>query len=401
MPSNPFAAQIAKEEKQFSDTFSKAVTKAVTAKDVQKKADALTKKCGTQPERQVAKVFEDAANAALKKLNPAKLGLQAVLKLNYKMNGAYWQTTAQVDVKYIMVPAGGKIHRVKTGDTLWSISETYYGSGGYWPLIAKENTAAVKSKGNFILANVDLKLPKIDIVKGVSVPPSVKKSVKPTPDSSKKAVTVSMPTLKYDLSKSKTVNRVLKMPGMTVHMKITLTGTLYASKKGVLPGSFNVKTFDADVKKSAGPFVASLKINEFSAKSVSFSSNVANTTWKSAITISKDGRVKTSLSSQSVKFTSGDYIYEGNVGINLECQFIPDNSLVTEGVSIGETVTLFIAENQTLIIGTICVAVLIGLWAFPPTGLAALAASIATLEVDMVAFAAALQFAKPAMQALK
>ncbi len=403
MATNPFAAQIAKEEKQFSTAFSKAITKAVTAKDIQKKADDLTNKCGTKPEKKIATVFENAANAAIKKLNPGKLGIEVVVVLKYKMNGAVWNASAEVQANYIMVPAGGKTHRVKQGENLWVISEQYFGSGGYWPLIAKDNAKAVKSQGDFIVANVDIKIPKIDIIEDISVPVSVKKQAKPVKDSSKNACVVQMPTLIYDLSKSKVVNRVFKVPGMTINMKITLKGELKATKKGALSGSFNVKTFDADVKKAAGPFVGSIKITKFEAQSISLNSSVANTGWSAGMSISKDGRAKVSLSPQSVKFKSGDFVYEGSVGMDVECQFIPDASLVTEGISVGAAAIEFISENKVAIAGTVCVVIIVGvIYFFPPTAIIATAAlAINEIGVGMIAFVTAVNAARPALSLIK
>ena len=353
MAANPLATQMKKEEQLHAAEITKRVNKALQAKDTQKKADAATNSSTRTPPKQVTTVFEAVLEKEKKKIAKDFAGLKVVLTLSYKMEGASWKASVTTKVSYPLEKRGGMTYMVKPGDTLWAIAERVYGSGYYWTVIEKANTAAVSSKGNFILAGVPLSIPAIDIVPEKSVQPVVIQKPKPAPKpASKRARPVATPIVEIDLEKSKSQKTVFKQPGMTVIMTTTLKGSLKAQKPGILPVSFNLRTYETEIANGAKPFQTSFKLKGFSMDSISIGSNVTGTTWTSKITFTKTLSTKLTMAPKPLKFKNKGIVYEGNVGLELEIQMIPDKPKVQpKPVPVLDVVGEWFRENGRAVAG--------------------------------------------------
>lgn len=324
MPNSPFAAQIEKEEVLYTKEITAALTKAIRAKDVQKKADALTSQSTRTPPKEVKAVFEKALNAALKKIATRYRGLQIDVSPGYTMKGSQWIADVFCTVKYPMQTAGGGTRIVKPGETLWSIAEEVYGAGGYWTVLADANKAGVKSNGDFILAGYPLTLPKILVVSQHSIAPRIIDTQKPGKDSKKKARPVAYPTLEYDLEQGMSIPTIIKASGGTLIITTTFKGSLKGSKAGIIPGGFNLRTFEAEVKVAGKYFESSIKIKKSGVSEVVLASNVAGQVWKTSVSFTSTGSFKGTISPRPVKFKCKGIDFEGNVGFEIELRFIPD-----------------------------------------------------------------------------
>lgn len=328
MATNPYRSDILKHEKIFATQINKILTKALQAKDVQKKADALTNSSTNTAPKPVMKVFETALSKAMKSLPRKYEGLDVRPYISYEQKGTSWIATVSVTAWFEMTGSGGGKYIVKPKDTLWDIAKARYGHGLYWPVIADANAKVVKSKGNFILAGVELTIPAIDIPAGICEVPAMKSADKPTAEARKPAMSVMYPTLEFDLEKGSSIKQVMKSPGMTLIVTTTLKGTVKAQKTGALPGSFNVRSYETELSDNLKPFQTSIKFKSFKVDSIAVGSNISGTVWKSSISISKTGTIKASLSPKAIKFKRKDIIFEGNVGLEIEIQAIPDKPKV-------------------------------------------------------------------------
>lgn len=357
MSSNPYLKDITKHEQIFAKELDKLLTKAVQAKDVQKKADKLTNSSTKTPPKPVEKVFETALAKAMKSLPKKYAGLDIRPYPSYEQKDASWIAKVAVTAWFEMTGSGGGTYKVKPRDTLWDIAKDKYGHGMYWPVIAAENPKVVKSKGNFILAGVELKIPAIDIPVGICEVPSMTKASKPTPEARKPAVSVMYPTLEFDLEKGSSIKQVMKGPGMTLIVTTTLKGSIKAQKKGPLPGSFNLRTYETELSNGLKPFQSSIKFKSFKVDSITVASNVSGTTWKSSISISKTGAIKASLSPKPVSFTKKDLVFEGNVGLEIEIQAIPDKPKVKVRVPKPIYVEVFdwVVDNGAVVVGGVLI----------------------------------------------
>ena len=356
MADNPYAAYVKKAEKTYSAELGKLLTTALRAKDVQKKADAKTNSSSKTPPKEVVKIFETALKAALKKLPAKYSGLKIVPKITYQQKGEPWIATVTVVATFIMTSAGGASYIVKPGDTLWSIAKNFYGAGRYWPAIAAENPSAVKSKGNFILAGVGLKIPKISIPAGVCEIDAYKKTEKPIKSAEKPAKPVLFPTFMYDLSKGKSVKTTYKAPGATLIITTTLKGTLKIQKEGKLPAKFNLRSYETEISGGIGPFTNSVKITGLKTDSITVGSSVTGTTWKSGFSLTPKGTIKVSMAPKPVKFKQKGIIYEGSVGIDVEIQVIPDPVKEPVPVPIYERAWEWLKDGGAKVIGVGLVA---------------------------------------------
>lgn len=351
MGANPYLKDIEKHEKLYSAELGKHLTKILRAKDVQKKADALTNSssAGKVPPKPILKVFETALDKALKSLPRKYGGLVILPKVTYEQKGTSWLATATAEATFKMVSVGGATYKVQPGDTLWDISKAKYGAGMYWPAIAAANPKLVKSRGNFILAGVKLHVPQIQVPAGACDIDVLKKASKPTPEAKKPAASVMYPTLEYDLEKGSSVTQVFKAPGMTIRVTTTLKGTIKAQKEGSIPGGFNLRTYEAELSNGMKPFQSSIKIKDFRVDSVTVASNVSGTTWKTSVSLTKKGTIKASMSPKPVSFKHKKIVYEGNVGMEIEFQLIPDR--VKEPAPWYERAYDWVADKGEVIVG--------------------------------------------------
>ena len=286
---------------------------------------------------------------------------------------------------------------MKPGDTLWDIAKNFYGSGRYWPAIAAENPAAVKSKGDFILAGVGLKIPKISIPAGRCEIDAYKKTEKPTKVAMKKARPVLYPTFSYDLSKSKSVKTVVPAPGAKVIITTSLYGTLVAQKEGVIPANFNLRSYQTTIAKSSALFTSSVKLNRLKPDSISIGSSVSGTVWSGNISISSKGSIKVSLAPKPVNFKNNGITFVGRVGINIEIQIIPDPVKVPEPIH--RRVFVWIERKAVQITG---VGILVGASALVVGTLAEdIITGGAGLADDPVSFAAAAAMARQGLILIK
>jgi hypothetical protein len=165
-------------------------------------------------------------------------------------------------------------------------------------------------------------------------------------------MSVMYPTLEFDLEKGSSVRQVFKAPGITVIFTTTLKGSIKGQKTGALPGSFNLRTYETELANGLKPFQTSIKIKSFKVDSVVVSSNVSGTIWKTSIGISKTGAIKATISPKPVSFKQKDMVFEGNVGLEMEIQVIPDKVKVPEPVPVYERVFEWVADNGKVIAGT-------------------------------------------------
>ncbi|MEO0766676.1 MAG: LysM peptidoglycan-binding domain-containing protein [Pseudomonadota bacterium] len=353
MAANPLASQMKKEEQLFAAEIANSVNKALQSKDTQKKADAATNSSTRTPPRPVIAVFDAVLAKEQKRIAKQYAGLKITLKLSYKMDGASWKASVTAVVSYPLVKRGGMSYQVKSGDTLWDIAERTYGSGYYWTEIEKANKAAVSSKGNFILAGVPLSLPVIEVVPDKCVQPVTIQKPKPAPKpAAKRARPVATPIVEIDLEKSKSQVTTYKKPGMTIIVTTTLKGALKAQKPGIIPVSFNLRTYETEIANGAKPFQTSFKLKGLSEGTISIGSNVTGTTWSSKISFGRTLNPKLTLAPKPVKFKNKGIIYEGSVGLEIEVQVIPDKPKVQpQPIPVGDQVAEWFRENGRTLAG--------------------------------------------------
>lgn len=353
MAANPLSSQMKKEEQLFATEIAKSINKALQAKDIQKKVDAATNASSRTPPKPVMAIFDAVLAKEKKRIAKQYAGLNVTIKPSYKMVGASWIASVTATVVYPLVKRGGMSYLVQSGDTLWDIAERTYGSGYYWTEIEKANKSAVASKGNFILAGVPLNLPVIDVVPDRCVQPVIIQKPKPAPKpAQKRARPVATPIVEIDLEKSKSQTTTYRQPGMTVIITTTLKGALKAQKPGVIPASFNLRTYETEIANGAKPFQTSFKLKGLSFDSISIGSNVTGTTWSSKISFGRTLNPKLTLAPKAVKFKNKGIIYEGSVGLDIEVQVIPDKPKVQpKPVPVTDVVFDWFAENGRALAG--------------------------------------------------
>ncbi|MAC76878.1 MAG: hypothetical protein CML66_02300 [Rhodobacteraceae bacterium] len=363
MAQNPYLKDIESHEKRLSAEVGKHITAALRARDVQQKADDKTNSStpGKLPPKPVHDVFLGALKKTLSSLPKKYNGVDVAPDVTYEQKDASWIATATATATYRMKPVGGSKVIVKPGDTLWSLAKKTYGHGLYWPAIAAANPNKVRSKGNFILAGVELEIPKIPIPEApeTAVEPLKKVAKKKEKDATRPAVCVMYPTLEFDLEKGSSIVAVFSAPGMTIRITTTLKGAIKAQKKGALPGSFNMRTYETELSNGMKPFESSVKIKSFKPEAITFASNVSGSVWKVSLSFTRDLTLKGAIAPRPVSFTHKDIVYEGSMGMEVEVQIIPTRVRVPDPVPWYEQAwneaSDFVRDNGRAIVGGVII----------------------------------------------
>ena len=86
---------------------------------------------------------------------------------------------------------------------------------------------------------------------------------------------------------------------------------------------------------------------------------MSGSVWKTSLSFTKDLTLKGSVSPKPVKFTHKDIVYEGNVGLEIELQIIPDKVRVPEPVpwyeQAWDTASDFVRDNGRAIVGGVII----------------------------------------------
>ncbi len=343
MPKNPFETQLRKEEALYSKQIAKIVDKALADRKTVKRAQPLAKEDGKGAPKVTRAMYFAAAHKAIEKLRKKYPAMQMRVDLNYKKTKGNWHATSVVTATYIMKKVGGASHLVKPSETLWSISEKYYGSGVFWAVLEGYNPAA-RSKSAHLRAGIKLHVPQIEVIDKICVPATVERGGSAPKGAKKPAVHICYPNVVLKFSKTKTVEHAIVTPWATMKLSLSISGAISVSKPGVIPMNFDVRKHTASISSASEHFTSSFSISSFKDASFSVSNKVSGNQWKTSFTIKPNGTISVSIAPQSVSFRHKGLDYAGKIGVTLEITYIIH--YVPEKRSVWEEYGDWISDHQ-------------------------------------------------------
>lgn len=321
----PFENQIRKEEALYSKQIVYFVNKALQNKKTISAAQPSSKDEGKQAPKLVKAVYTSAAHREIAKIQKKYPSMQIHADLTYKKIQKRWMAVATITATYNMRKVGGKTHQIKNKETLWSISKDNYGSGIFWTVLEDYNKH-LKTKGKYLRAGVKIHVPQIDVIEKICVPATVKGSDSAPVGAMKPAVDISYPNVVLKYSKKKTVSELIKAPGATLKLTLSISGELSVSKKDVIPLDFDVRKYKSSVESAGKYFTDKFSISDFNFKnaSISVSNKASGSQWKTSFSFKMDGTVTVSMSRQSISFKHKGLDYSGTIDVTLDILYIPD-----------------------------------------------------------------------------
>jgi len=394
MAGSVLITQIKKEEKDVAANVTKMLDVAMKNAALLKKVDAATTSCsaGRVPPKPVLKLFEDALAKALKALKKEHPAASVTANLSYTQAKGKWRTTCTVACGLKLRNVGGGTYQVKRGDTLWAIAKAQYGAGGLWTEIANANKALVSSKGNFILAGVTLKIPKVAVPVASCNVDLVSPSARAPKDAEKPAQQICVPPYGVDFNASKPQTIVRTGPVVAWKVTFKLTGELTASCDLLLGAGLTVKAQQITVEQIVHNFIGGISIDSVGKTSVTLGSRVSGTSWTITLKEGRVGEFVGSVKSKKVEFKVGRTVLSGQIGMEVTVQALPrvrvqdlKGQVHQMWVDHGHLIKNIKLDPQVIAVGVVLIATT--LTPFPGD--------------EVVAFGAAARYAPGALRALR
>ncbi len=366
MPQGAYAVDLLKAQKQTEAAIVGLFEAELNARSLLKKVDKLTDACGMSrvPPKPIAQEFVKVLKATKSKLKSKYPSANVDVKLSYTQPKGFWRATPMVSCGLKMRSVGGGAYTVKQGDTLWGIATAQYGAGGLWTEIAALNPKEVKSKGNFIMAGVTLKIPKLNVpLTDCGIPALVRKS--PDAGGKKPGVRVCAPPYEINLNATRPITRIINGPAVAWKITIQLRGTIGATCNLLMGSGVTLSNTKASVEKEAGAFLAGVEVGKFGTKGVSLRSKTG-ASWDIKLTVQSNGTLVGSISTKKISWKGKTHVFNGEVGFDITIRAMPKVKVVDlkgriwdfvyDNGDLIQGVALFTAAAVTLVAATTLIA---------------------------------------------
>ncbi|MGC1497924.1 MAG: LysM peptidoglycan-binding domain-containing protein [Sulfitobacter sp.] len=317
--------ELQKEEIKVAKDVKKMINVAISDKGLLNEVDKATVSCSVSktPPKEISKLFEAALTKSRKSLKSYYPAANVNAKLKYNQKNGKWRAVVETTCGLKLKTLGGKSYTVQMGDTLWGIAKNHYGVGGVWTEIASANKKSIDSKGNFILAGVTLKLPKLDMPVAQCGIEMLASNVSAPKEAIKRAKNVCVPPYKLDFNATKPTTRIITGPIVAWKVTTRLTGELTAVCDLLMGSGVTLGSTSVSVEKEAMGFVSGIQVNSVGGSEMTLGAKISGATWGVKLSPSKPGTLTGFVSGQNVNFKAGRTVFSGKIGVEVTVQVMP------------------------------------------------------------------------------
>ncbi|MCV6584632.1 MAG: hypothetical protein OIF47_03785 [Marinibacterium sp.] len=328
---NPFETTWKKEEGVYAKTLSEQMTSYLRSAPILKKLDAKFKTSNVAEMldwnakniSEATKLLRKECDGKLTKVMKGYPGCTANPRISMKKTGKKFLPAVAVDFAYKRVDCGGQKHQLKDKETLRDLSLKYYGSQIYWEVIQSYNVRQ-------LVFGQTLEIPKMSVPENHAAT-----GAKPKSGGTAYAARMLMPEYKVDLvNYTKSQHSAIYPPGVPfmIHLDVQTTGILNVAKKGELPVSFDIKTYNASLIKTCNGIQF-----QFDGKSskdsdlLTLTISGAGGAWSFKIAMVDGHSFKLSAPPKKVRYEENGYVFVGTVGLSIVGKIVPK----ADGLRIG------------------------------------------------------------------
>lgn len=322
MARNPFAQQMAAEERVLKRSLANQLTKCLRDKKVQSKADKETHSSTRTPPRKVIVVFEKALNSQLRPVRRRYSNMHIRCHVEYALDGTSWIATVLADVRFNLQVRGGASHVLRRGESLWSLAEYYYSEGAYWMEIQRENRRALNAFGDCLPCGIGLRVPQLLVACDLSQTRTLSRMSRPTREAraSARDLDIPYPEVSYPFSGEKVHSAEQCIDGLTVKTEVKINGSIKGKIKGSMPIGVDLKAYSAKVKNRIGRVTSAFSIDYRGNGSVSISNRILRSNYTLNTKLKSNGSIGVSLSPRPIKVMIDDVEIVALIGFEVSIQ---------------------------------------------------------------------------------
>ncbi|MCF6233218.1 MAG: hypothetical protein L3J36_08995 [Rhodobacteraceae bacterium] len=315
--------QMRNEETLVSKEISKAITTALNSKDTIKKADEINSTSGGwpyKPSKEMLKLYGKSTVAAWKKLKPKYKNFAVSMSVNSPSNSP---PTVTAEAVFDGEWRGGKSVMISTGDTILSLAKKIYGYEGYANQVFEANAKVLGKSCRVLPAGFGLEFPSIWVPNWRNEP-----KVCAVPYVSKKAVKVKLPAMQTTVDISNKAAATLFFGNAIVMVELEGKAETVAQKKGDIDASFNLKAYEAELKKGFGPLEGGFKVGVKGGSSGSlvlkvFSTKIGGLKFSGNVKL-LEGAFEIALGSQPFTTVSKGITLTGTIILTAKIRILPN-----------------------------------------------------------------------------
>jgi hypothetical protein len=330
MSTDQLAKQMVAEEKAASEEIAKKLTEALNAKSTQKEADRLNKSSGGwpyPPDAAMLKLYRKTADQAWGKLRSKYDGFKVDIDVEANKGKP---PRARVTARYDGSWKGGQSRPLRKGETIAGIAKQVYGHDCYAGDVWLANEKLLGRKCTQIPAGFAIELPRIWVPAWKTAPKvSIPAGARST------AVDILYPTMVVDIEEASAAKALVPMGAAMIEITFEVKGALKAQRKGSVNAAFNLRTYEAEIKKAAGPIQSAWKLN-LQDKSGTLEIQVFNEKWRnldfSTKLVIRNGSFGASFGTKKVSVFNKDTQIEGEITLTGTVRIWPNPKKLPEKV---------------------------------------------------------------------
>ncbi|MCF6278427.1 MAG: hypothetical protein L3J16_06750 [Anaerolineales bacterium] len=384
---NPMERQMLIEQRDASRAITNTLSDLLNNRNTIRAADELAGLSGGwpyPPTRPLLRLFDTIVNAEWRRLQRRYSNFDVEINVDVRRGRAPAVTATAV---YKGSFRGGSSQSIPAGQSIAMMAESIYGSPAYAAEVVTANARLLGRQCRQLPANFTLEFPRFWVPEWNRVPNISLPSV-----ANVRAVNIMLPSVSCPFSQTINNAASIILGNMVIVVDLVFTGTIAAQSRGTLTPNFNMRSYQAEIKRSIGPVEAGFSVDINGRTNGSLNFKVANASFGDldfAATVNAgSGTFDLSLGTKRFEGTIRGTTFRGSMSLTAKLHITPvpplprtqprtepDWNRITEVAAIG-TVLLFLVGAASYVI-TAPVSV-------PLSGAVALTATAAAMVITVV-----------------
>lgn len=383
---NPMERQMLSEQRDASRAITRTLTDLLNNRNAIRAADELAGSSGGwpyPPTRPLLRLFDTIVNAEWRRLQRRYSNFDVDINVDVRRGRAPAVTVTAV---YKGSFRGGRSQPIQAGQSIAMMAEDIYGSSAYAAEVVVANARVLGRQCRQLPASFTLEFPRFWVPEWTRAPNVSLPSV-----ANVRAVNIMLPSVSCPISH--TINNAARivLGNMIIVVDLEFSGNIAAQRRGTLTPNFNMRSYQAEVKRSIGPVEAGFSVDVNGRANGSLNFKVANASFGaldfSATLNAGSGTFELSLGTKSFEGTIRGTSFRGSLAVTAKLHITPvvrpprhqprlepDWNRITEVAAIGSV--LLFAVGAAVIVITAPVTV--------TAGAVALTAAAATMAIVAV-----------------